>query len=247
MKLLSARAEIEVARSLAGNPAAPIDRTSFDRMAQRARTDQPLARALCARAREPASIAALFLAASQIQRKAIIQDARRADLGQQRPFVPSESIRLLVQELEQAAAGMDRIAIEAVVARVTGASPEIARAIVTDPHGDPLALVLAMLNFAPNTATRIFVAVGGPIVTTERLQALTNLVADVPPLTAARLVHLMVGTPMRHVPGPAGMGGHVPVVDPQAKSLPSRPALSGQGEPAATPASPRKVIFLRRA
>ena len=107
VRILAERSEIEISRALAGNATAPIDRVTFDRMAQRARLDLPLARALCAQAREPAAVAPLFLAASQIQRKAIVLDARRADLGREHAGAPNETMLSLGRAMEQAAATMD--------------------------------------------------------------------------------------------------------------------------------------------
>ena len=247
VRSLAERPEIEVLRALANNATAPLDRTTFERLAQRGRLDVPLARALCARASEPGAVAPLFLVASQIQRKAIILDARRADLGREFRTAPSEALLGYGREMEEAAASMDRARIEAIIADATGASPEITERIVSDPYGDPLALVLAMFAMTPQAASRVIVAVGGPVVTQERLQALATLVGDVAPETAARLVCAMTGTSAPETAAPRSTRHYLPASDAQAQPLPGRAPAPEPRPQAQAPEAPRKVIFLRRA
>ena len=239
VRKLAGRREIEVSRALARNPSAQLDHANFERLVRRAKSDRPLAKALCARARDPIAISPLFLYASQMQREAILLAARRADLGLERPHAGPAHAQVRLAELLRAAPGNREFFIER-LALSLGCSDQIARDIVNDPFGEPMALVLAMLQAGPEAADTILTALSHLPMRAERRKTLLQLVSDVPSATAERIVRTMTGPSadtMRR--------SHQPVTDSAASPVPSRPAQTSEPVPAPAPA--RKVIFLRRA
>ena len=210
VRALAARAESEVLLALAKNMAAPIARLTFLALVRRARGDSRLAHALLARAEDADDLAPLFLDASPEMRAAIILAARRRALGQL-PQIPVRRDDALPAELEKLAFAPDRRPFAAALAAATGATAQDMDKVVNDRGGEPLALVLAALGMTPEAATRVFLT-GDPAIAHcyERVAALQQLVADISPQTARRLVTRFVDAarqPLRHVPVTDGAAG----------------------------------------
>jgi len=218
VQALAARAESAVLVALAENQSAAISRRSFIALVRRARGDLRLAAALLARADDADDVAPLFLAADPDERAAIILAVKRRALGRPRQAAAPPDDALLAR-LEQLAAQPNRRPFAAMLAAATGARVEDMAKVVDDGGGEPLALVLSALGMKPAAATRIFL-MGDPKIAHSypRIAALRQLVADMDPQTARRLVaHFLdlVRQPSRYLAA----------TDPTASATPSRSGL----------------------
>jgi hypothetical protein len=71
---------------------------------------------------------------------------------------------------------------------------ERARVLIADSQGDALALALAALGFASDSATRVFLCADASIShDTDRVRALVAILRSTPPRAAARIVASIVG------------------------------------------------------
>ena len=221
--LLCARQEIEVLRALGRNLMAPLDREHFEGLARQARFDRPLARSLCMRARDPLLIAPIFMFANTAQRDAIILAERRASLGEPLGEPISEVELNIAEELIDAAEARDLDEASWLVARAVGCTTVIARDIIADASGEPLALVMAQLRVDPDTGSRILAMFDAPpLRSPERVKALYNILRDTPRACADRLLKEIVGLAVRE-----RRTVHATVNDPEAAQTPSRPAKMG--------------------
>ena len=223
LTLLCARQEIEVLRALGRNLMAPLDREHFEGLVRQARFDRPLARSLCMRARDPLLIAPIFMFANTAQRDAIILAERRASLGEPLGEPISEVELNIAEELIDAAEARDLDEASWLIARAVGCTTVIARDIIADASGEPLALVMAQLRVDPDTGSRILAMFDAPpLRSPERVKALYNILRDTPRACADRLLKEMVGLAVRE-----RRTVHAPVTDPDAAQTPSRPAKMG--------------------
>ena len=223
LTLLCARQEIEVLRALGRNLMAPLDREHFEGLVRQARFDRPLARSLCMRARDPLLIAPIFMFANTAQRDAIILAERRASLGEPLGEPISEVELNIAEELIDAAEARDLDEASWLIARAVGCTTVIARDIIADASGEPLALVMAQLRVDPDTGSRILAMFDAPpLRSPERVKALYNILRDTPRACADRLLKEMVGLAVRE-----RRTVHAPVNDPEAAQTPSRPAKMG--------------------
>lgn len=223
LTLLCARQEIEVLRALGRNLMAPLDREHFEGLVRQARFDRPLARSLCMRARDPLLIAPIFMFANTAQRDAIILAERRASLGEPLGEPISEVELNIAEELIDAAEARDLDEASWLIARAVGCTTVIARDIIADASGEPLALVMAQLRVDPDTGSRILAMFDAPpLRSPERVKALYNILRDTPRACADRLLKEMVGLAVRE-----RRVVHAPVTDPDAAQTPSRPAKMG--------------------
>lgn len=240
--LLCTRMEIEVLRLLAHNLMAPIEKSDFEGLARQARFDQPLAKSLCRRARDPQWVTPLFLSASSLQRDAIILAARRASLGEPMPAPLTDDELALAHELLKAASDRNLDEASWLVAKVAGCTTTLARDIIADAGGEPLALVLAILRVDPLSAGQILTKLDAPpLRSPDRLQKLVDLVCDTPRSSAERILKEIVG-----LAAPRHRGLHLPVNDPTAAQTPSRPVQMGvQTETPESDAEEPKRLFVR--
>jgi len=243
---LSMRPEPEVALTIAGNLAAPIDASTFAALARRAERQKPLADALLARPSGEADPASLFLLASSEQRAAILAAAQRLELA--RPAVATNKARD-----EDAIARLERQALErepelfvATLAALLGCARDLAERIATEPSGEPLAVALAALDAPQDVAVRILISgdlQSGAKYT--RLGSLIRLGVGLNPAAARRVIAALIGAPK------ARRAQHQPVLDTNAAATPSRAApvrddaLAGQSRqrfstPASAPPTARK-------
>ena len=221
--ILCARQEIEVLRALGRNLMAPIDRGHFEDLVRQARFDRPLARSLCMRTRDPLLIAPIFMFANTAQRDAIILAERRASLGEPLGEPISEVELNIAEELIDAAEERDLDEASWLIARAVGCTTVIARDIIADASGEPLALVMAQLRVDPDTGSRILAMFDAPpLRSPERVKALYNILRDTPRACADRLLKDMVGLSVRQ-----RRTIHATVNDPEAAQTPSRPAKMG--------------------
>jgi uncharacterized protein (DUF2336 family) len=241
--LLCARQDIEVLRALTSNLMAPIERCDFEGLARQARFDKALAKSLCRRARDPIWVSPLFLSASPMQREAIILAARRASLGEPLPEPLTDAELSLAHDLLKAAAERDLDEASWLVAKVSGCTTALARDIIADAGGEPLALVLAVLRADPLSATQILTNLDAPpLRTPERIQKLVDIVCDTPRSSADRILKEIAGLSAQRL-----RGIFAPLSDPTAAQVPSRPAEMGAqtDAPDAAPGEAKR-LFVRR-
>jgi len=243
VSLLCARQEIEVLRTLARNMMAPLGPEHFDDLVRQARFDRPMARSLTMRTRDPLMIAPLFMYATSVQREAIILAERRASLGEP-PADPISEIELnIAEELIDAAEARDLDEASWLVARAVGCTTPVAREIIADASGEPLALVMAQLRIDPETGTRVLGMFDAPpLRSPDRVRSLYNILRDTPRGCAERLLKEMVGLSTHRRLRPA----HAPVTDPEAAQTPSRPAQMGALTQAPESPAPERKLFLIR-
>ncbi len=221
--LLCARQEIEVLRAVARNAMAPLDPGNFESLVRQARFDRQLARALCMRARDPLAIAPIFMFANTAQRDAIILATRRAGLGAPLAEPLSDVEVSIADELLEAAETRNLDEASWLVARAVGCTSTLARDIIADASGEPLALVLAMLRIEVEAASRVLAMFDAPPMrSADRIKALSNIIRDMPRACAERLLKTMVGLSGQRV-----QTDYMPVSDPSAAQTPSRPAEMG--------------------
>ena len=240
--LICARQEIEVLRVLVTNLMAPIERSDFEGLARQARFDKALAKSLCKRARDPIWVSPLFLSASPLQREAIILAARRASLGEPLPDPLTDAELTIANEILRAAADRDLDEASWLVAKVAGCTTPLARDIIADAGGEPLALVLACLRVDPLSATQILTNLDAPpLRSPARIQKLVDIACDTPRSSADRILREISGLSAHRM-----RGLYAPVNDPTAAQTPSRPAqMGGETEAPDLGAGEAKRLFVR--
>jgi uncharacterized protein (DUF2336 family) len=171
--------EIEALLALAGNPSAPLEGAILARLARTARRsaeagDRRLADALLARRPLEPECAILFLEAHPPERVEILLAAQRNQLG--RPPGPTAPVdEAALERLENAAVGRHPELFVPALAEALGCGDDLARRIVADPSGEPLAVALASLGAPNDTLVRVLIsndlAAGGY----RRIRALARL------------------------------------------------------------------------
>ncbi len=154
MNALAAQSDILVLAALANNEAAPLGGSALVGLLRRARRlaeregDRRLVDALLERQPIRRECASLFLYARPNQRIEILLAAQRSQLG--RPIGSLQPMcSTSLDDLELAAVARQQERFVALLAEALQCSAELARAIVDDTTGEPLAVALAALG-APN-------------------------------------------------------------------------------------------------
>ncbi len=236
---LARRPESEIARALIANPVSPLPQAAQQALVAGARRDGDLARALCRRLPDAATIAPLFLYASSSQRAAIIRVLRREELVD--PMRPRRRFveEMTGAEIERAAVAGDKPLLAALVSRALGATLSEATTIIDDPHGEPMAVALAALRVPVDAAARIFMSLDPAIAHSHaRVRMLSELAIDLAPGLARRLVEAMIGNaaePRR--------AAYVPASDHRAAATPSRAATTDRDD---LSRRPNKGLFVFR-
>ena len=194
VQCLIARSDIEVLRVLARNLLAPLTTEIFKILVADARFDRTLAKALCARARDPLLIAPLFMQATTHQRAAILTAAMQAETLSTQDCPPGELELSLIRHLERAAEQGAGDEVAWVLSRLIGCEPIDAKDMLQQPGGEVLALLLAALSASTKATQRILHARGisAPRLQ-ERSQELVQLVRKMPAVTATRLLRIIAG------------------------------------------------------
>lgn len=231
---LASRGEREVLRGLAGNLAAHLDAASRRALTLAARDDLTLARMLLDRDDVEIDPEPLFLAATRLERMAIILDACRKALAggymETRRADPE-----FVERLESAARRKDRDAMAGLLAEAFDCRKDRARGLLSDAHGEALALALAALGVDAETATRIFLCAGASIShDVDRVRSLLALLRSTPQRAAAHIVAAVTGAQRPEKEPPRRSGWR----DEAQAGQGWRRALPRQG--GATAATPRK-------
>ena len=192
-RTLAERPEPEILSALAGNAAAPLDRSTVQYLVRRARDDRNLARLVLARDFQPADLAPLFLLADTPTRAAIILAARRDDLGPEsrRPRLSTDQMAAL-SRVERSLLNAEQDSFDVALAVALGLDIDTTGGLLDDPHGEPLAIALAAIGASAEFAARVFI-LSGPAIghSVMAVRTLTQLVETLPMRTAARLVAAM--------------------------------------------------------
>ena len=160
---LAAQDDILVLIALAGNESARVEGATRLDVIRRARRlaedegDRRLADAVLQRGQTWPESASLFLCARPSQRVEILLAAQRSRLG--RPSASSVPVNSAsLEELELAAVARQPERFLALFAKALDCEPELARKIVDDPTGEPLAVALAALGAANEVLVRILIS-----------------------------------------------------------------------------------------
>ncbi len=160
---LAAQDDILVLIALAGNGSARLEGAARADLIRRARRlaedegDRRLADAVLQHRQAWPESASLFLCARPSQRIEILLAAQRSRLGRSSASSdPANSVSL--EELEVATVARQPERFLALFAKALDCEPELARKIVDDPTGEPLAVALAALGAANEVLVRILIS-----------------------------------------------------------------------------------------
>jgi len=193
MLALASRSEREVLRALAGNLSAHFDAASRRALIMAARDDLTLARMLLDRDDLDLDPEPLFLAATRLERTAIVLNACRQILAAGVTEAPLRAATDFVAELEAAAQRHDRGALAALLAEALDCRKDRARALVADHLGEAFALALNAIGVPLESAARILGADKSIGHDAEVVRALIGLMRSTPQRAAARIVSAITG------------------------------------------------------
>ncbi len=177
--------DLSILRERAADLTVKFDPAACAALVRAARDDRALARILLDRDDLDIDPAPLFLAATRLERLAIVLDACRAAIaGGCGASIPADPD--LVARFERAAIDRDRAAMAAIVANTLECNPDRARDILDDRSGEALALLLVTLGFDATTGARIFLCSDRAIShNAHRVQKLMALMRATPQAAAA--------------------------------------------------------------
>jgi len=193
MLALASRSEREVLRALAGNLSAHFDAASRRALIMAARDDLTLARILLDRDDLDLDPEPLFLAATRLERTAIVLNACRQILAAGVTEAPLRAAPDFVAKLEAAAQRHDRGALAALLAEALDCRKDRARALVADHLGEAFALALNAIGVPLESAARILGADKSIGHDAEVVRALIGLMRSTPQRAAARIVGAITG------------------------------------------------------
>ena len=207
------------AAALIANPRAPIEGDSYRRLvaiakACSARGDHAFAERLLARPRLTLEAASLFLEASTSQRKVLLLAAQRAELGRPRAATATSAPRGSFDSLEEAAMSGEIEEFSTILGEWLGCEAAMARRIVADRSGEPLALALSALGAPNDVSVRVLTAADfSEGAEYRRVGALARLQDALNPVAARRVLDAILEgsllTPVEpmpavRAPAPAG-------------------------------------------
>ena len=184
----------DAAALLIANPRAPLEGDSYSRLvaiakACSARGDYGLAERLLARPRLTLEAAPLFLEASSSQRRSLLMAAQRAELGRPRAAPAASAPRGSFDALEEAAMSGEIEEFSAILGEWLGCDATMAKRIVADRSGEPLALALSALGAPNDVAVRVLTAADfSEGAEYRRVGALARLQDALTPLAARRVL-----------------------------------------------------------
>ncbi|WP_292531332.1 DUF2336 domain-containing protein [Methylocystis sp.] len=194
MLALATRSEGEVLRALAGNLSAHLDSASRRALVMAARDDLALARMLLNRDDLDLDPEPLFLAASRLERMAIVLNAAREILASGATEAPLRADVDFVAKMEAAARRFDRGAMAVLLSEALECRKDRARAIVVDHLGEAFALALNAIGVPLEAATRIlFSASPSSGQNADVVRALIGLIRSTPQRAASRIVGAVTG------------------------------------------------------
>jgi uncharacterized protein (DUF2336 family) len=226
--VLAEHEDTDVLAALAANHSAPLEGATLARLIRQARRqteeagERRLADALLERRPVRAENAALFLSATPNQRVEILLAVQRAQLGR-----PASSLLAAqpakLDELELAAVSRQPDRFLAILAEALDCDANLARRIVDDPSGEPLAVALAALGAANDVIVRVLISndlsAGASY---QRIRALARLNNALNRNAAMAVIAALRGEPLtrrRPQASPDSLGA-----SPSARAPSSRPA-----------------------
>lgn len=191
---LASRSEREILRALAANRLAHPDASARRALVQAARDDVTLARMLLDRDDLAMDAEPLFLAATRLERMAIVLGACRKTLSIGTMGSLRRADAAFLARLESAALRRSRDEMASLLGDALDCRKDRARAILADPPGDALALALTAIGVDEAAATRIFLCADARISQdTARVRALVALMRATPQRAAARIISSITG------------------------------------------------------
>jgi uncharacterized protein (DUF2336 family) len=193
---LASRREAEILESLAANRTARLDRATLRGLTQAARDNLRLGRILLDRNEPGLDPEPLFLAATHLERAAIMLEATKSafvdPVPESAPRAPGETV---ARNLELAARREGLDAAAEVLAEALDCRRSRARAILADKSGEALALALVVLGISEENAIRVFLRADPQIAhDVARVRSLVGLMRFIPSRAARRIVASMTGT-----------------------------------------------------
>jgi len=193
--MLASRREAEILRSLAANKTARLDPATLRALTQSARDDLRLARILLDRNEAGLDPEPLFLAATHMERAAIMLEATKSAFVDPAPVSPPRaSGAAIAKKLETAARSEGLDSAAEALAEALDCRKSRARAILLDETGEALALALVVLGVDEEGAIRVFLRADPRIAhDVERVRSLVGLIRFIPPRAARRIVCAITG------------------------------------------------------
>jgi hypothetical protein len=191
---LADRPEATILRQLAANAAISLERPIFQHLARRAKSDPDpeLARLLVKRAVDPIDLAPLFAIVSADQRQAIIEAARRLELGKRQWGRLDGATGATLAHMDRLVLCGERDGFELALSMALGIESGALIGLLHDEGGEILALALAAVGASPEMAARVFI-LGDPRIghSVSKVRALIQIVETVSPHAARRLISAM--------------------------------------------------------
>jgi uncharacterized protein (DUF2336 family) len=193
--MLASRRESEILRSLAANKNARLDPATLRTLTQAARDDLRLGRILLDRDEAGLDPEPLFLAATHMERAAIMLEATKSAFVDPAPMsAPRASGAAIAKELENAARMHGLEAAAETLAEALDCRKSRARAILSDKSGEALALALVVLGVNEEGAIRVFLRADPQIAhDVARVRSLVGLMRFIPQRAARRIVASITG------------------------------------------------------
>lgn len=194
--------DLSILRERAADLTVKFDPAACAALVRAARDDRALARILLDRDDLDIDPAPLFLAATRLERLAIVLEACRAAVaGGGGVAIPADPA--FVARFESAAIDRDRAAMAALIADALECNPDRVRAILDDRSGEALALLLVTLGFDATTGARIFLCSDRAIShNAQRIQKLMALMRATPQAAAAAVIAAITGETRRSLATP---------------------------------------------
>jgi hypothetical protein len=238
---LVTRNDPHVTRALADNPHAKLTPAAVSALKKDGRPDRIYAAKLEAHAPAPPPPPEHFLNASQDARARLILSARRATLGRANPPVMREEA--LIADLKDFAIARNWNAFTSALAQKTGLRGDVARRLIEDEGGEPLALLLSLIGADQSDAIRIFLCCEPPISHAyQRVRDLALITAETPATVAGALIFSMTGARPRISTYAGAPERRQDVQAESPRALEAKPVAA----PEARPATKTRVILRRQ-
>ncbi|WP_131194264.1 DUF2336 domain-containing protein [Lichenihabitans psoromatis] len=191
---LAERPEAVVLCRLAANRSVTLDRAVFQHLVRRAKADpdSALGQLLALRESDPIDLAPLFSIVDTDRRHAIIEAARRLDLGKRQWGRLDGTTAASLAHMDRLVMCGERDAFESSLSRALGIEGTSLLTLMHEEGGEVLALALAAVGASPEMAARVFI-LGDPRIgrSVGKVRALTRIVEIVSPNAARRLIAAM--------------------------------------------------------
>ena len=218
VRLLASRPELDIARALAANPGAPLERDSLAHLIVKGRIDAEIAQALFRRMPTQPALAALFLGLTSRQRDVVVSNVKRSLEGDATLSTFMDAPTSAARRIEAAVLSQDREALVDALSQGCGCGRDLTAAILADEGGEPLAIALRACGVEATVATRVFLFVDPAMSQSYgKISKLAMLAASTSMDVARMIVNAMAAAPAERT-----RRAHVPYFDSTAKPLAER-------------------------